>query len=150
MKIRTVISDSEDEEIVISCKERNDKIVYLEDLIKNAVGHNDTLLLTGGEMQYFIPVKDIFFCESLDSKVACHTKDNVFYSSYKLYELEKILSPTFCRISKSAIVNCKEVYAVRKNLAGASEVSFRQTTKKTYLSRSYYKMFMERMNETRL
>ncbi len=150
MKLSTVISESEDEEIVIKCRKRNEKIVFIEDLIKNAVGHNDSLLLTSGDMQYFIPIKEIVFCESLDSKTVCHTKDKVMYSSYKLYELEKILSPNFCRASKSTLINCREVYSVKKNLAGASEVNFRSTQKKAYLSRSYYKMFMEKMNETRL
>lgn len=149
MKLRTVITDG-DEEIVISCRERNDRIVFFEDLIKNAVGQGDSLLLTSGDIQYFIPIKEIVFCESFDGHTVCHTKDKVLSSSYKLFELEKILSPSFCRASKSTLINCREVYSVRKNLAGASEVAFRSTPKKAYLSRSYYKMFMERMNETRL
>ena len=118
--------------------------------IKNAIGHNDSLLLSSGDVQYFIPIKEIIFCESLDGHTVCHTKDKVLSSPYKLFELEKILSPTFCRASKSMLINCREVYSVRKNLAGPSEIAFRSTPKKAYLSRSYYKMFMERMNETRL
>ena len=149
MKLRTVISDG-DEEIVITCKERSDKIVFIEDLIKNAIGHGSALLLTSGELQYFIPIKEIIFCESYDGRTICHTSDKVLNSSYKLFELEKILSPVFCRASKSTLINCREVYSVRKNLAGPSEISFRSTAKKAYLSRSYYKMFMEKMNETRL
>ncbi len=149
MKLRTVISDG-DEEIVITCKERSDKIVFIEDLIKNAVGHGSALLLTSGELQYFIPIKEIIFCESYDGRTICHTSDKVLNSSYKLFELEKILSPVFSRASKSTLVNCREVYSIKKNLAGASEIAFRSTQKKAYLSRSYYKMFMEKMNETRL
>ena len=149
MKLRTVISDS-DEEIVISCRERDDRIVFIEDLIKNAIGQGDTLLLTSGDLQFFIPIKEIVFCESYDGHTLCHTKDKILSSSYKLYELEKILSPIFCRASKSTLVNCRDVYSVRKNLTGPSEISFRSTTKKAFLSRNYYKMFMERMNETRL
>ena len=149
MKVRTVISDA-DEEIVISCRERDDRIVFIEDLIKNAIGQGDTLLLTSGDLQFFIPIKEIVFCESYDGHTLCHTKDKILSSSYKLYELEKILSPIFCRASKSTLINCREVYSVRKNLTGPSEISFRTTTKKAFLSRSYYTMFMERMNETRL
>ncbi len=150
MKLRTVICDSGEDEVVISCKERNDSVVFLEDLIKNAISHNDSLLLSSGDVQYFIPIKEIVFCESFDGRTVCHTKDKVLNSSYKLFELEKILSPVFCRASKSTLINCREVYSVRKNLAGPSEIAFRSTPKKAYLSRSYYKMFMERMNETRL
>lgn len=150
MKLRTVICDIGEDEIVISCRERDDKIVFLEDLIKNAIGHNDSLLLSSGETQYFIPIKEIIFCESFEGKTVCHTKDKILSSPYKLFELEKILSPVFCRASKSTIINCREVYSVKKNLAGPSEIAFRSTPKRAFLSRSYYKMFMERMNETRL
>ncbi len=149
MKLRTVIHDG-DEEIVISCRERSEKVIFIEDLIKNAIGQGDTLLLTSGDLQYFIPIKEIIFCESFDGHSVCHTKDKVLSSSYRLFELEKILSPVFCRASKSTLINCHEVYSVKKNLAGPSEISFRSTAKKAYLSRSYYKMFMEKMNETRL
>lgn len=149
MKLRTVIQDGE-EEIVISCRERNEKIVFIEDLIKNAIGQSDSLLLTSGDLQYFVPIKEIVFCESFEGHTVCHTKDKVLRSSYKLFELEKILSPSFCRASKSTLINCREVYSVKKNLAGASEIAFRSTPKKAYLSRSYYRMFMEKMNETRI
>lgn len=150
MKITTVIADGEDEEIRIVCKERNDRIIFIEDILKNAVGHNDTLLLTSSDMQYFIASKELLFCESLDGKIACHTKDGIFYSSYKLYELEKILPYYFCRASKSSLINTKLVYSIKKNISGASEISFKSSAKKAYLSRSYYKPFMEKMNETRL
>lgn len=149
MRITTVISDC-DEEIIIKCRDRNDRIIFIEDLLKNAVGQNDTLLLTSGQTQYYIAVKDIIFCESLDGKVACHTANNIFYSDYKLYELEQLLPSCFGRASKSSIINSKEIYSVKKNLTGASEVTFRDSNKKAYLSRSYYKLFMEKMNEMRL
>ena len=150
MKITTVISPDGEDEIVISCRERSDKVVYLETLIKNALGQSDTLLLTMDDTQYFISSRDIIFCESLDGKVICHTRDKIFYSSYRLYELEKVLPHFFCRASKSTIVNGREVYSIKKNITGASEISFKNTEKRTYLSRSYYKMFMEKINEMRL
>ncbi len=150
MKVRTVISQSDDEEIVISCKERNERIVFLEDLIKNAIGKGDTIMLTSADTQYFIPIKDILFCESSDGKTVCHTESNIFFSSYKLYELEMILPTIFCRASKSCLINCKRIYSIKKNISGASEVRFDSSSKKAYLSRSYYKQFMEKMNEMRL
>ena len=94
--------------------------------------------------------KDIIFCESYDGKVACHTNDGIFYSSYKLYELERILPFYFARASKSSLINAKQVYSIRKNISGASEIAFKGSLKKAYLSRNYYKIFMEKINETRL
>ena len=148
LKLTTVITEG-DEEIVIKCNDRSEKIVFIEELIKNALGSNDTLLLTSGQAQYYIGAKDILFCESLDGKVACHTGDGLFYSDKKLYELEEALPDYFGRASKSSIINTKQIYSIRKNIAGASEVSFRQTGKKAYLSRSYFKSFTDKINETR-
>ena len=150
MKVRTVISQCDDEEIVINCKERNESIVFLEDLIKNAIGKSDTIMLTSADTQYFIPIKDILFCESSDGKTVCHTESNIFFSSYKLYELEMILPTIFCRASKSCLINCKRIYSIKKNISGVSEIHFDASLKKAYLSRSYYKPFMEKMNEMRL
>lgn len=145
-----MIDESGDEEIIIKARERNEKIIYIENIIKNATGQSDTLLLSIGLTQYFIPIRDILFIESLEGKTSAHTRDKIFYSSYKLYELEKILPNYFCRASKSSIVNIKPIYSIKKNITGASEVSFKECAKKAYLSRSYYKLFMEKINETRL
>ena len=150
LKIRTVISENDEDEIVINCKERTDKIIFLEDVIKNAVGTSDTLLLTSADTQFFIPIKDILFCESTDGKTVCHTENNIFFSSYKLYELEIIMPLIFTRASKSCLINCKRIYSIKKNISGSSEVRFDSSSKKAYLSRSYYKQFMEKMNEMRL
>lgn len=150
MKLRTVVKDDADEEVVVSCRAYTDKIRFLEDVIKNVIGLDNELMLTIGDTQYFVPKGDILFFESLDGKVAAHTVDKMYYTTYKLYELERILPPAFGRASKSCIINTAAIYSIRKNLAGASEVSFRQSVKKVYVSRSYYKSLMERIRETRL
>jgi DNA-binding LytR/AlgR family response regulator len=150
LKIRTVVSQCDEDEIVITCKERNDKIIFIEDIIKNALGTADTILLTSSDTQYFIPINKLLFCESVDGKTVCHTENEIFFSSYKLYEPEMILQSTFCRASKSCIINCKRIYSIKKNISGASEVRFDSSSKKAYLSRNYYKPFMEKINEMRL
>ena len=150
LKVRTVISQNDEEEIVITCRERSEKIIFLEDMIKNAVGKSDTILLSSQDTQYYMPIKDILFCESADGKTVCHTASGIFFSSYKLYELEIILPNIFCRSSKSCIINCKRIYSIKKNISGASEIHFDMSNKKAFLSRSYYKPFMEKLNEMRL
>lgn len=150
MKLKTVICEDEEEEIIIKAKSRDDKIIFLEDIIKNAIGENDTILLHNNQTQYFIPIKKILFLESLDGKVAVHTAENIFYSNYKLYELLKILPSYFERASKSTIINTKAVYSVKKNIYSSSEISFNSCAKKAYLSRNYYKIFMDKINETRI
>ena len=59
MKVTTVISDGEEDEIIIKCREKTEGIGYLETLIKNASGQSDTLLLTMSDVQYFISSKEV-------------------------------------------------------------------------------------------
>ena len=53
------------------------------------------------------------------------------------------------RISKSTIVNLDHIYSITRNLAASSAVAFYGTPKKVYVSRSYYKMLIERLGERR-
>lgn len=150
MKLRTVIREDAEEEILITCREYSDKTRYLEDLIKHVIGIDHELMLTLSDTQYFVPKADILFFESLEGKVATHTADKMYYTTYKLYELEKLLPPAFVRISKSCIVNTAHILSIKKNLAGASEIAFRDGIKKVYASRNYYKTLLKTMEETRL
>ena len=58
---------------------------------------------------------------------------------HRLYELEEFLPSYFLRVSKSTILNSKEVYSITKSLTASSLVEFRGTHKKVYVSRNYYK-----------
>lgn len=50
-----------------------------------------------------------------------------------------MLPSYFLRVSKSTILNTREVYSITRNLTAASLVEFSGTHKKVYVSRSYYK-----------
>ena len=148
MKIRTEISDSE--EIVIRCREQNDRIRALESAIEVALrGENEIMLLSSGA-EYFIPKADILFFESSDGKVYAHTKDAIYTAPYKLFELEELLPPFFVRISKSTIANVSEIAYLRRELVGNGEMGFRSCDKKVYFSRAYFKLLQYKIDEMRL
>ncbi len=149
MNLITEISDDVKDEVIIRCKSMNDEVRLLQDVIANIIDQNAKLVLTSGDSEYFVPRNDIMFFESSDGRTAAHTADKMLYTEYKLYELEKILSSEFVRISKSCIVNCTKVASVDKNLAGASEIFFNDSHKKVWCSRMYYKIFREKMDEMR-
>ena len=46
MKLKTIISPDSQEEIVIHCKERNDKIKRIEGVIENLINENAEMVLT--------------------------------------------------------------------------------------------------------
>jgi DNA-binding LytR/AlgR family response regulator len=149
MKLYTEISENFEEQVVIRCQKRTDRIRLLESVIENMLSANAEITLTDGETEYFIPKNEILFFETAEGRVVAHTADRSYYTVYRLFELEQIMAPTFQRISKSCIVNCHAICAIRKNLTGASEVMFKNSNKKVYLSRSYYHLLREKLAEVR-
>lgn len=75
--------------------------------------------LTGvsDDNMYEIALSDIFYIESVENKVFLYTKDNVYETKYKLYELEELLkSKRFLRISKSTVVNLMKIDSIKPAL----------------------------------
>ena len=76
-------------------------------------------------------------------------KDEAYEVKQKLYELEELLPIAFCRISKSTIVNAKQIYSLEKSFFWFFTVNFYQTHKQVHVSRRYYQVLKERLNEMR-
>ncbi len=149
MKIRIEISETEDEEVIIRCKERTDKISHLETVIENAVKGDSVLVLYSTGTEYYVPKKDVLFFETYDGKVCAHTKDRMYKTNHKLFELEGIMPSYFVRISKSVIANAKMINSLRRELTGNGEITFAGTDKSTYFSRGYYSILKDKLEEMR-
>lgn len=147
-KVRIDISPDNEEEIVIHCKQISDDVVRLQKLLSNGDSNEIELELNG--VTHFVKTDQILFFETAGTKAAAHTKDRMYYSDLKLYELEERLPRSFLRISKSAIINTKAVSSIHRDITGICEAYFPDTTKMVYISRSYYKAFKDKINETRL
>ena len=148
MKIRTEISDNE--EIIIRCRERNDRIRSLEATLEEALrGENEIALFANG-IEYFVPKISILFFESSGGKVYAHTKKSIYTAPYKLFELEGIMPSSFTRVSKSTIANVAEISYLRREIVGNGEMGFRGCDKKVYFSRAYFKLLQYKINEMRL
>ena len=99
--------------------------------------------------EYFVDVSKILFFETDGEKIYGHTREEAYEVRQKLYELEEILPIAFCRISKSTIVNTKQIYSIEKSFSGTSTVNFYQTHKQVHVSRHYYQLLKERLKEMR-
>ena len=148
LKIR--IETGEQEEVVIRCREPNEKIYALRAAIEDAVRGETELVLMSGGREYFVPKNEILFFESCEGKVYAHTADGTYTAPYKLFELEDIMPSSFTRISKSVIANLRKVSSIRREVVGNGELTFRGSHKKTYFSRAYYKLLQYKMEEMRL
>lgn len=87
------------------------------------------------------------FFETENKTVQAHTRTEMYQTERKLYELEEELPGSFMRISKSSIVNLRQIYAITKNLAGASRIEFAGCHKCVYVSRSFYRALSERLRK---
>lgn len=95
------------------------------------------------------PSKIIFIETEVDS-VYAHTIETRYKLKERLYELEDILPRNFLRISKSAIANTKEISSIATNITSARQVNFHDTNKIVYVSRKYYPLLKEKLNERSL
>lgn len=149
LKIRIEIDESAQEEIVIRCRERSEKISVLETAIENALKSQGEIVLSNGNTEYYVKKSEILFFETCEGKVFAHTRGAMYTAPYKLFELEENMPSYFVRISKSAVVNINQISSLKKELTGNGEVAFKNSDKKTYFSRAYYKILKTKIEEMR-
>ena len=140
MKVRIEIADDLTEsEIIIRCREIDEEIGRLQRTISETASARQQMLCYQNEKEFYLPLQKILFFETSENRIEAHTAEDVFTVRHRLYELEEFLPSYFLRVSKSTILNSKEVYSITKRLTASSLVQFRGTHKKVYVSRNYYK-----------
>ena len=107
----TRIERNKPELLEIHCHCISDEVREIIAFVKSRQGQ---LTGTADERQYEIAVSDIFYIEAVDNKTFLYTKDKVYETKQKLYELEKILSQKhFLRVSKSTLLNLMKVSSIK-------------------------------------
>lgn len=151
MRIIMEADDSlQDNEIILRCREITDEILFLQKQILSLVSSKMKLQVSKGDTDFYLQLDEILFMETANHYLAVHTGNQIYESKQKLYELETILPDYFMRVSKSTILNIGKVRAIHKNITGASEIEFVNSTKKAYASRNYIKELICRLQEKQL
>ncbi len=140
----------EQDMITIHCKEITEEILELQQLLSSKTNGGRKISAFMNDTEYYLDLKTIIFMEADGNYISIHTMGEIYRTRQKLYELEEILPRDFIRVSKSTIVNTQLVASIKKNVTGASEISFKGTPKKAYASRNYIKALIEIMDEKRL
>ena len=110
----TKIEDNKPELLEIYCHAISDEVREIVAFVKSREGQ---LTGTADERMYEIAVSDIFYIESVDNKTFIYTKNKVYETRQKLYELEEILKEKrFLRVSKSTLLNLMKVSAIKPAL----------------------------------
>ena len=148
MKVRIELDPQMDEpEMIIRAPRLTEEVARLQQLILEQ--KMTPLTFYKDRSEYFVDVSEILFFETDGEKIYGHTREEAYEVRQKLYELEEILLIAFCRISKSTIVNAKQIYSIEKSFSGTSTVNFYQTHKQVHVSRHYYQLLKERLKEMR-
>lgn len=150
MKIRIELEENAEEEVILRCRELTPKIMELQRILTEAANRSGQIILYKNDTEYYLEKSKLLFFETENSMVMAHTANEVFETKLKLYELEEVLGGSFLRISKSAIVNVDKIYAIRKSLTASSTIEFQGTHKQIYVSRAYYRVLKEKLEEKRL
>ncbi len=151
MKIRIELEESQEEEVIIRCHSLTEEVKRIQNAIADITASQFTLELHKKEAEFYVPVEEILFFETENSSLVAHTKEDIFETKYRLYELEELLPGFFTRVSKSTIVNVKEIYSLSKsNLSTTSTVAFNGSHKQVFVSRHYSKLLKEKLMEVRM
>lgn len=110
----TKIEKDNPEILEIHCHCISDEVREIVAFVKSRQGQ---LTGTADERQYEIAVSDVFYIEAVDNKTFLYTKDKVYETRQKLYELEEMLQQKhFLRVSKSTLLNLMKVSAIKPAL----------------------------------
>ncbi len=101
-----------DTEISIVCPQMTEE---LRDMIANIglIGH--TFAGDKDDETFFIPVKDIFYFESVEGCIFFYTEKDTYKATARLYKIEECLQNLkFSRISKTVIVNLNKMKSIKQ------------------------------------
>ena len=103
--------DIDETQIIINCRQMDDKLNKLIELIKQFT----FVFQAKAEAELcLVPAEEVYYIESVDSKTFLYCEKDVYSVSETLYEIERELTDSaFIRISKSCIVNLSYLAAVR-------------------------------------
>ena len=150
MKLKLeMMPEMEETEVVIKCANIDSDILRLQQVIDEFMHGKNSFVFFKEDTEFYFSVEEVLFFETEGNKVTAHTSDDVYTVKYKLFELEELLPGHFVRISKSGIVNADKIYSIQRNITAASAIEFQGSHKQVFVSRSYYKILKNKLEEKR-
>lgn len=131
-----------DEEIIVKCHKISDEVLSVVENLKSG----ESMILGAQDNEIFrIPVKDIYYVESVDNKTYIYLQKNVYDTKLKLYEIEEKCRDTkLFRCSKSMIVNIAKIRSVTPSINGRFEAKM-HNGEIVIISRQYVSAFKKKI-----
>ena len=126
----------EQEYVLICCRAVTEEVREIAAFVRSRQG---SLSGVRDERQYEVPLAEIYYIESVDGKTFLYTKEHVYETTSRLYELESLLlAKHFLRVSKSMLLNLMKIRSIRPALNGRLTAVL-QSEEEVIISRSYVK-----------
>lgn len=143
--MKVVINTDEsikDMEVIINCKQLMPEIEKIIQMLR-MMDKKLTGVINGET--YIINVEQILYIETVDKRTFIYTKERVYQSSFKLYELEQQLEAhSFFRANKSCIINFKCISSLKSDIDRRIQVTL-NNGEKLIVSRQYAEQLKERL-----
>ena len=131
-------------EVIINCSQADEDILHLVAMLRI---HQRKLVGTREGESYLLDAKDILYIDTADKRTFLYTREAVYESTLRLYELEEGLGGLeFLRSSRSALVNFRRVQSIRPALGGRLLVTM-EGGARLYMSRQYAAAWREKLRE---
>ena len=132
----------EEDEIIVKCDQLDEKLTRLINQFKTGKGkmnfYKDSKIV-------LVEPSEVLYFESVDDKVFAYTKDSVYETKAKLYQLEEELPVSaFFRASKAVIVNLDKIDSLAPVFGGRFEAIL-ENGYKVVVSRNYLNDLKERL-----
>lgn len=102
MKIKIEIDESAaEDEVIIRCRGLTKQVAAVQRAVRDVTNASEKILLYKGNTEYYVTLSKILFFETDENGISAHTRDEMYQTRYKLYELEDMLPGVFMRVSKS-------------------------------------------------
>ena len=115
MKIEINVDDKIEETCIsISCKGLSPELERMLAMMRIL---EKKLAATKDGETFLLDVSEIIYVETIDRKSFVYTKDGVYESGLRLYELEEQLEECgFCRVSKSCLIQLRKVRSLKSDI----------------------------------
>ena len=130
------VSKEKKELVLIRCHAVTEEVREIAAFVKSRQG---SLTGVNDNKQYEIAVPDIYYIESVDGRSYLYTKEQVYETPYRIYELESRLETRhFLRVSKSMLLNLMKIRSIQPALNGRFTAVL-QSGEEVIISRNYVK-----------
>lgn len=115
MKIEiNVDENAKDLQVAITCKELTPEIEKI--LARLRMMNRQLTVYREGEI-YLLDIAQVIYVESVDRKCFVYTKDEIYQSDFKLYEMQEQLEECgFFRINKSCLIAIRSISSLRADV----------------------------------